>query len=67
MHLFHMLFNTFLHIINALHLILCRAGGGNGSRGGVLMREKPGKAQVTLEMSVLSTEHVTQEYLNRVT
>lgn len=34
MHLFHMLFNTFLHIINALHLILCRAGGGNGSRGG---------------------------------
>lgn len=29
-----MLFNTFLHIINASHLILCRAGGRDGSRGG---------------------------------
>ena len=37
------------------------------AEGGVLMREKPGKAQMTLEMSVLSIEHVTQEYLNRVT
>ena len=67
MHLFHMLFNTFLHIINALHLIICRAGGGDGSRVGSTHERKAWKAQVTLEISVLSTEHVTQEYLNRVT
>lgn len=29
-----MLFNTFLHIIHTLHLILCGAGGGDGCREG---------------------------------
>lgn len=33
-HLFHLtVFDIFLHITHALHLILCRAGGGDGGRG----------------------------------
>lgn len=34
LYIFSTLFNTFLHIINASHLILSRTGGGDGSRGG---------------------------------